>query len=284
MLVLLLLLLPVDLVASLPGMLTKSLSISVPAVLEKNEDAVIKLVNIHTKSYPVKCLKVRLYVTGDDFSVICRVKCPAGKDMQREVTVDTTRSGMTVFTLKRISVVSLLGLFSLPVSVNVKKAVLVLPPPLKPGNTMALQQGTRLVPKPGGGFSEEHDLREYRLGDPVKSIHWKVSAKYDSLVIREPLVPPPHSRLVHVISWKNAAECDLILGKLRWVTDFMLERQMPFYIKYGDSATIAEITQHPDLIEFLHSLVDEAIKIKINAEQIPSRFSWIFRIDAKHKS
>jgi len=204
--------------------------------------------------------------------------------MHREVTIDTSQSGITAFTLKRISTVSLLGLFSLPVSAGIKKSVLVLPPPLKPKNTVALQPGTRLIPKPGGGFSEEHDLREYRHGDPVKSIHWKVSAKYDSLVIREPLVTPPHSRLIHIAPWKNAGECDLILGNLRWVTEFMLSRQMPFYIKYGDRAEIAEVTQASDLIKFLLDIFDESVNKKYVSDQIPSRFSWIFRIEAGKKS
>ena len=279
--VLLLLLLPVDLIASLPGMLTKSLFISVPAVLEKDEDAVLKLITTHTKSYPIKCIKVKVYVTGDDFSAICRLKCPAGNNAQREVTIDTSRSGITVFSIKRISTISLLGLFSLRLGVRDKKAVLVLPPPLKPVNTVALQQGIHLRPKPGGGFSEEHDMREYRQGDPVKSIHWKVSAKYDSLIIREPLVPPPHSRLVHISQWKNAGECDLILGNLRWITDFMLKKQMPFYVKFGDNAVIAEITQNSDLIDFLHNIFNESSTKIVASDQVPSRFSWVFRIDAK---
>ena len=280
LLVLLLLLLPFDLFASLPGMLTKKLMMSVPDVLEKNDEAVLKLITIHKKSYPVRCIRVKLLVTGDDFSTLCRLRCSAESDMQREVTIDTSRSGITLFTLKRISTISLLGLFSLPVSAGEKKSVLVLPPPLKPENTVALQHGTRLVPKPGGGFSEEHDMREYRQGDPIKSIHWKVSAKFDSLIIREPLVPPPHSRLVHITPWKNSSECDLILGNLRWITDFMLSRQMPFYVKYGEKSTIAEITQETDLVEFLHSIFNDTVSKQIISDQIPSRFSWVFRIDA----
>jgi len=273
-------LLPADLIVSLPGMLTKGMRMSAPPVLEKDEDAVLKLITTHKKSYPVRGIVAKLHVSGDDFSVVCRLRCPAEKDRQREVTIDTTQSGITVFKLKRISTVSLLGLFSLPFNEEERKSVLILPPPVKPANTLALQHGTHLRPKPGGGFSEEHDMRHYRPGDPVRSIHWKVSAKFDSLVIREPLVAPPHSRLVHVRAWKNVAERDLILGRLRWVSAYMLKKQLPFYVRYSEESIISEVTQESDVVDFLLCVLDGSTKKEIKSSQIPARFSWVFRIDA----
>jgi len=275
---------PLDLLVSLPGMLSKNIKMSVPVVLEKGEDAFLKLITIEIKSYPVRCLIVKLHVTGDDFSVVYRPKCSGDADRQRDVAIDTSFSGVTIFNIKRISVVSLLGLFSLPVTAKDKQSVLILPPPLKPLNTVALQHGTLLRPKPGGGFSEEHDIRGYRQGDPVRSIHWKVSAKQDSLMIREPLVPPPHSRLVHVYPWKSAAERDVILGCLRWVADYMLKRQMPFYIKFGEETVIKEITQESDIVEFLLYTLDKTDNGTMKSDQIPARFTWVFRIDSKSGS
>jgi len=271
---------PLDLFVSIPGMRCKNIKMSVPDVLEKGEEAVLRLTTTQTKSYPVRWIVVKLIVTGDDFSAVCKPRCSGEAGRQREVKIDTSHSGLTVFEIKRISIVSLLGLYSIALKTKEKQSVLILPPPVKPLNTVALQHGTHLRPKPGGGFSEEHDIREYRQGDPVRSIHWKVSAKYDSLVIREPLVPPPHSRLVHVDQWKTGTERDIILGCLRWVTDYLLERQMPFYIKFGEESVIKEITQEPDLIEFLLYVLDKNDKETMKSGQIPSRFSWIFRINS----
>ena len=279
--VLVLLLVPIDLIVSLPGMLTKGLLMSVPPVLEKDTDAVFILTTIHTKSYQVRSLIAKLHVTGDDFSVNCRLRCPAGDGEKREITIDTSHSGVTVFNLKRFSTVSMLGLFSLPIKTGDKKSVLILPPPSKPANTLALQRGSQMRAKPGGGFSEDHDMRMYRHGDPVRSIHWKVSAKFDSLVIREPLEPPPHSRLVHIMSWKNVAERDLILGRMRWVTNYMLKRQMAFYVKYSEDTTISEVTKEEDLVDFLQYVLNDMITKVKKADYVPTRFSWIFRVDAR---
>jgi len=281
LLVLLLILIPIDLLVSLPGMISRGMLMTVPTVLEKDEDAVLKLITIGTKPYPVRCIIARLHVTGDGFSVICRLRCPAENDEHREVTIDTSQSGVTVFRLKRISTVSLLGLFSLPVRTQRVGSVLILPSPIKPVNTRALQHGTQLRPKPGGGFSEEHDMREYRQGDPVRSIHWKASAKYDSLIIREPLVPPPHSRLVHIMTWTDAEERDLILGRLRWVSEYLLKWQMPFYVRYGDDTFVAEIAHETDMINFLCYVLGGIENKALKFDHMPSRFSWIFRIDSR---
>jgi len=281
LLVLLLLLIPIDLIVSLPGMLSRGIIISAPMVLEKDEDAFLKLVTTSTKPYPVRCITTRLHVAGDGFSVSCRLRCPGGMNEHREVAIDTSHSGVTTFTLKRISTVSLLGLFSLPLRTKRKGMVLILPPPVKPSNTMSLQHGTQLRPKPGGGFSEEHDMREYRQGDPVRSIHWKASAKFDSLIIREPLVPPPHSRLVHIIKWKGEKERDLVLGRLRWVSDYLLKWQMPFYVRYGEETTIVEISNEADMINFLYYVLGGVKNKTLKLDNMLPRFSWVYRIDGK---
>ncbi|MCL2424925.1 MAG: DUF58 domain-containing protein [Oscillospiraceae bacterium] len=280
MFVLTILLAPIDLIVSLPGMLTKSMLLYVPTVLEKDENAVLKLITTHTKSYPVRCIIAKVRLSGDDFSAKYKLICSPEKDIIREIAIDTSHSGVAVFELKRIWAVSLLGLFSLPVSINAKQSMLILPPPIKPLNAVALQHGTQLRPKPGGGFSEEHDMREYRHGDPIKSIHWKISAKYDKPIIREPLVPPPHSRLVHVVPWKNTAQRDLILGRLRWVSSYLLKRNMPFYLRLSNGSEIVEVMQEEDLTNFIcFAFGDNTIKIN-KSDRLPSRFSWVFRIDA----
>jgi len=282
--VLVLLLIPIDLLVSLPGMLTKSVRLSVPFVLEMNSNAVFSIITIHKKSYPIRCIIAKFHASGDGFSVTRRIKCSGGENDKREVTIDTSYSGVTVFEIKRIRSVSLLGLFSLPCSVKTRGSVLILPMQVKPVASMALQHGIRLRPKLGGGFSEEHDMRMYRPGDPVKSIHWKISAKFDSLIIREPLVLPPHSRLIHIIKWNGAVERDLILGRLRWVSNYLLNRRMPYYIKYDNDEMIAEIEQESDLHDFLRSVLDsKSGKVK-PAMNIPTRFSWVFRIDSRGRT
>jgi len=277
---LILMMIPVDLIISLPGMLSKNMSMYAPTVLEKDEEAALKLVTTENRPYPVRCVIAKLQVSGDGFSVMCNLRCSSKKNEQRDVVIDTSHSGVTVFELKQLRIISMLGLFSLPVKINITKAVLVLPPPLEPSDKTTLQHGMQLKPKPGGGFSEEHDMRAYQQGDPVRNIHWKASAKFDSLIIREPLVPPRHNRLVHIMPWKTITECDLILGRLRWISDYFLKWDMPFYIKFNDDNNISEITQEKELVDFLCNILNKTEEKTTKQVASPTRFSWIYRIDA----
>ena len=281
LLILLLLFIPLDILVSLPGMRSKGLILTVPFVVETGEDANFNLIATHRKSYPIKCIFVKVRIKGDDFSFIRKYRCPVENGSVREVKIETSHSGLTTFEIKRFWTVSLIGLFSLPVRTNILKSVLILPPPVKPVNSITLQRGILLRPKPVGGFSEEHDMRVYRPGDPVRSIHWKLSAKFDSLIIREPLVSPPHSRLIHIMKWDGIDARDLTLGRLRWVSDYMLKRRMPFYIKYDNAITISEVKQKSDLHDYLHYILGGGSNVKPTDVAIPARFTWIFRVDAE---
>jgi len=280
LLVLLLLLMPFDLIFSLPGMLTRKIVISTPNVLEQGAEGMLTVTTLQEKPFPARCVKAWLTVSCDDFVRMCRLICGAERGSRYEVSIDTSRSGLTVFGVKRIWIVSLIGLFSIPAYASCRAAVLVLPAPVKPKNIITLTRGVILRPKPGGGFSEDYDLRRYRPGDPVRSIHWKVSAKFDALIIREPLVPPLHSRLIHVTKWNNASERDMILGRLRWVSDYLLKWELPYYIKYDDDSSVYEITGAGALEDYLFRLLDGKSHTLPVPANIPVRFNWVFRVDA----
>lgn len=87
----------------------------------------------------------------------------------------------------RARVYDALGLVGLPLQLPTACSIAVEPEPLEPAELPNLSQFQyrSYHPKPGGGFSEIHDLREYRPGDSLHEIHWKLSAKTDKLIVRE---------------------------------------------------------------------------------------------------
>ncbi|MCL2247984.1 MAG: DUF58 domain-containing protein [Oscillospiraceae bacterium] len=275
------LLLPVfDLLISLPGMLSKTILMSAPPVLEENSEGSLMVTVIHLKSFPIRCVGLKLHIIHDDFDMKTTIYCSAGPDDRTEMPIDTSKTGLTVLKLSRLTAISLLGLFSIKINNNSRAKVLIWPPEERPTNSVALPRGLALQPKPGGGFSEEHDMREYRVGDSVKSVHWKISAKLDELIVREPLVPPNHSRLIHIEKWETQPQRDLILGRLRYICNYLLDREMPFYVKYADKDSIAEVKSEGDLSKFLLNILDEESKEIIYAHNLPKRYGWVYRIDA----
>jgi len=281
LLVLVMLLVPFDLIISLPGMLSRRIILSVAKILEQGEDGALVITAVQLSSFHAGCIKMWMKVSGDDFTTWRRFVCGAERGSRYEVAVDTSRCGVTVFETKRIWTVSLIGLFCIPTNVSCRAAVLVMPAPLKPPHTVALPRGVILRPKPGGGFSEDYDLRPYRKGDPIRSVHWKVSAKFDSLIIREPLVPPPHSRLILAPRWSGSRELRMILGQLRWVSDYLLKWNLPYYIKLGEDGPIAEIARSADLLDYLYIVLSGAAETLPAPSVMPSSFAWVFQIDAK---
>jgi len=43
--------------------------------------------------------------------------------------------------------------------------------------------------KPGHDNSQIYDVREYRVGDRLQNVHWKMTAKQDELMVKEPSMP-----------------------------------------------------------------------------------------------
>jgi len=287
LLTLLLLLIPLDLLLSLPGMLTRRIILVGPDILEQGADGVVSVITLQKEPLPTKlpiparCIKAWMRVHCDDFAAMQRHILGAERGSRHELEIDTSHSGLTTFELKRIWTVSLIGLFSLPAAVNGRKTVLVMPAPAKPPNTVALPRGVILRPKPGGGFSEDYDLRHYRPGDPVRSIHWKISAKFDSIIIREPLIPPSHSRIIIVDRWDDRKGRDLVLGRLRWVSDYLLKWELPYFIRLGADGPIAEIDGAGALTDYLRRVLDGQSHTLKAPASVPARFTWAFHIDAR---
>lgn len=62
--------------------------------------------------------------------------------------------------------------------------------------------------------SERFGFRAYRKGDPMKSIHWKLSAKQDELVVSEQLEIEQVSRQFYIEKTANAVKYDTLLSLL----------------------------------------------------------------------
>ena len=283
LLVLILLVVPFDLLISIPGMVTKRITLSAPIILEKGSGGKLVVTTYQEKSFPAGRIKASLASVGDDFALKQRLVCNPDGGSRKDIGIDTSHCGVIVFEIKRIKLTSLVGLFSLSVTVGCRATVLVIPAPIKPPHIISLPRGVILRPKPGGGFSEDHELRQYRIGDPIRVIHWKLSAKHDSLIIREPLLPPPHSRLVHLAKWSGPHERDVIIGRLRWISDYLLRWDLPYCVRIGDDGPVAEITSEGDLIKYFYSILDKSASPMPHPVSLPARFSWVFRVNAKEE-
>lgn len=126
-----------------------------------------------------------------------------------------------------------LGLFRFRVRKTTGQTFLVLPEAVNmdvpPDLTRYLAQRWR--PKPGGGYAENHEIRQYHPGDNLNQIHWKLSAKVGDLMLREPMEPERGLILLTMDLCGTASELDVKLGKLLWLSNWLLERGITFDIR-----------------------------------------------------
>lgn len=84
--------------------------------------------------------------------------------------------------------------------------------------------------KHGGGFSEHHEIRPYRAGDTLNLIHWKLSAKADELMLREPMEPELGLLLLTLDINGTPEELDSKFSRLIFYGGFLLEHGIAFEV------------------------------------------------------
>lgn len=135
-----------------------------------------------------------------------------------------------------------MGLFHLPLRRRWTGAVLVRPAPRRDGLPDLSDEtvGAPLLPRPQGGPGEDYELRDYRPGDPVSAIHWKLTAKRpeeNAPVLRETLEPLRRALLVSYDHFGPPEEVDRALARLTGLADRLLELERPFALRWVDPFT-----------------------------------------------
>ncbi len=144
----------------------------------------------------------------------------------------TSHSGGLVAELHRAKLCDYLGLFAKKVRHVEPLWLVVMPTPVKlavpPDLTRFIARAWR--PKPGGGYAENHELRSYRPGDRLNLVHWKLSAKADELMVREPMVPDQSRILLTIDLTGTPDELDQKLGQLLWLGTWLSEQGVPYEV------------------------------------------------------
>jgi len=152
----------------------------------------------------------------------------------RRWTLDTDHCGMLECRTDRVWVCDCLGLFALPVKAPEAVSLMAAPLPEDPG-PIELPEGAGFsVPQPGKKtvFGENYELRPYREGDSLRMIHWKMTAKRDELVTRE---PPEDHRPLPVLTFNHFGlleEVDRTLDRLEGYSMALLARERPHEVRW----------------------------------------------------
>jgi uncharacterized protein (DUF58 family) len=118
-----------------------------------------------------------------------------------DLEIGSGQCGVLTFDVGGMRVYDLLGLTYLRGRAAARGACLVLPDVVTSeiviGQPGAGEGGFEYsANKPGYDLSEPLSIREYVAGDSLKSIHWKLTSKFDKFMVREPGLPAEKSVLL----------------------------------------------------------------------------------------
>ena len=177
---------------------------------------------------------------------------------------DTTRLGTIRYRIKKARIYDYLGLFPIPVRRSGAAEFTVLPNIERPNPEPELDDPSTLHFKPKPlGFSEEHELREYREGDPLNLVHWKLSGKMDELIIREPQEVIRKKIVLSADLPANYSEQQSVIEQLRYLSEALIEKEIPYRLVFG--ADKLDVTSNDEFSEF----IKEKLSMPMNARYAP---------------
>ncbi len=147
-------------------------------------------------------LKLENRLTGELSERLVSVALPPFCSKKVFLSIGSRHCGQILLTTGRVRATDFFGLFSFPVAVKGRAITTVLPDTfalrLHTGFlNLALEESEEYDPvRAGEDVSEVHQIREYREGDALRQVHWKLTNKYDHLMIREPGRPIKRSLLL----------------------------------------------------------------------------------------
>ena len=233
----------VSLALSLPEMLRCRLELfSQPAALDRGEAGGWS-VAVHTPGgFPLARLSLRLrrenLLTGQRESAKLAFTGVTHR-LPEALAAPTEHCGLLELRADRVKVFDYLGLFTLRLKPPVPARILCRPVPAQ-CQPVEVPDGKGVRPSAKNasrrGPGEDYELREYRPGDPLRSVHWKLSSKWDELIVREredAVTPLP---LLTIDRFGKPEELDRLLDRLTGMSRAMLAAQRPHAVLWLDQA------------------------------------------------
>lgn len=261
--VIFLLLVPIlSLIASIPSALSVRTYLKGGGKVTRGRASSVSLAASHGEYLPPDavrmCVESRNVFTGKK-TTHRNVRISGANKDAREFNPDTTQIGTVRFSIKRAFIFDRLGLIPIPVKRGGSVSVTVMPDKEKPvpePGLVDLSVGT-LKPKPHS-FSEEHELRPYRDGDPMNLVHWKISRKMDDIIVREPQ-ELTRKKIVLVIDQPEHYESHKsVLEQLCYLHELLFANEIPYMLHYGRKRIY--IDSENEFNDFLEGVLAEPMK------------------------
>lgn len=192
--------------------------------------------------FPVLRVVLRVRSTNDltGWTEKKRVVCADPLTEKLEFPVQADHCGRITCRVTRAWMLDCLGVFAIPVRRPVPAATLVLPvlapaeelPGIELADAPAVTEGNQKIP------NGDYELRDYRAGDPLRSVHWKLSSKRDKLVVREWQGRCCPQVILAVERFGGPERLDRVLDRFFALSMNLLEQDCPHLVKWEENGVI----------------------------------------------
>jgi uncharacterized protein (DUF58 family) len=246
------------------------------AKMSENKDADIDIsVNVTNRSiFPVPnaCIKLEIMNILDSIPSEMSATVPVQllNSQSMSFHISSHYCGKLVIKLKYIKIYDYIKLFSVKKKFNEKTEIVILPQiyPIEIFTDHTFDENTRSELyskfKAGDDCSEVFDIRNYSEGDKINKIHWKLSMKQDTLMVKKYSLPVNCSVLILFEFYTDFSagymqKLDTLIETLSSVSESIAESEAVHEISWYSTAKNAyissEISASEDAASFLGMLL-----------------------------
>lgn len=252
-------------------------SLNEPVCFEMNITNASKLFPL---TQGVMFVEIANTLTGESVKERVMLSVNANSKETMELRWNTNHCGNIILTIYKIKLYDYLGIFSCTVGGEKQKSVqkdnrfickevLLLPPEIEIPDqqtymTQAIEDSSTFSKScPGEDPSEIFDMHDYREGDKLNRIHWKLSYKRSTYVVKDYSYPINHTTtiLLNMKSRKREVDFqfyDALFTVLYNVSIAMLTVESSFeiiwYHDYANTITCTNISNGEELYSFFYDL------------------------------
>lgn len=184
--------------------------------LQKNTEMQIFL-NMRNRT-PFSCSKGECMIscenllTGEKDIICIPFALPGRSEGVVQERISFPHCGKVLLTVVETRCYDVFGIYRAKLSTGCGAASLVLPQlyptnlSITPGQVTDIESDEYSGYKAGFDASETYALRDYKQGDSMKQIHWKLSGKADELIVREFSLPIKNSLLILMDNTRQPSE------------------------------------------------------------------------------
>jgi uncharacterized protein (DUF58 family) len=230
------------------------------------------------------------YLTGDDAATVLSFFA-GGRTAQRVAfTLTSSRCGRVRVGVKSVEVRDLFGISARTVAAEAQCLVTVLPETFAPALVLTSAMSLDLegveysAIKPGFDPSERFGIREYQPGDGVNSIHWKLSEKYDQLMVKQASLPIDSSfcllwetTLLPGVARPAPAVRDAMVEVYCSIAQALAEKDLPFEVAWVEHESGVLLNERVQVMEDLLGYIPRLMATDLAVSPEPDLDSYLHR-------